>query len=161
MLSLINNVLEMARIESGKATLDETYWDAHAFNDTLFSMFDSQMKEKGFEFTRRNRVIHKDVLCDETKLREIFLNILSNALKYTPSGGKVTMNLTEIPSERPGYALYQTVIEDTGIGMSEEFLPHLFEEFSRERSSTETRLNGTGLGMPIVKKAGGPDGRNH
>ena len=152
LLSLINNVLEMAKIESGKATLDETYWDAHAFNDTLFSLFDSQMKEKGITFTRENRVIHKDVLCDETKLREIFLNILSNALKYTPSGGRVTMNLTEIPSDRPGYALYQTVIEDTGIGMSEDFLPHLFEEFSRERSSTESRLNGTGLGMPIVKK---------
>ena len=152
LLSLINNVLEMARIESGKATLDETYWDAHAFNDTLFSLFDSQMKEKGIEFTRKNKVIHPDVLCDETKLREIFLNILSNALKYTPSGGKVTMNLTEIPSNRPGYAMYQTVIEDTGIGMSEEFLPHLFEEFSRERSSTESKLNGTGLGMPIVKK---------
>ena len=110
------------------------------------------MKEKGIEFTRTNKVIHTDVLCDETKLREIFLNILSNALKYTPSGGKVTMNLTEIPSDRPGYAMYQTVIEDTGIGMSEDFLPHLFEEFTRERSSTETRLNGTGLGMPIVKK---------
>ena len=152
LLSLINNVLEMARIESGKSTLDETYWDAHAFNDTLFSLFDSQMKEKGIEFTKENKVIHPDVLCDETKLREIFLNILSNALKYTPSGGKVTMNLTEIPSDRPGYAMYQTVIEDTGIGMSEEFLPHLFEEFTRERSSTETKLNGTGLGMPIVKK---------
>lgn len=152
LLSLINNVLEMARIESGKTTLDETYWDAHAFNDTLFSLFDSQMKEKGITFTRKNRVEHPDVLCDETKLREIFLNILSNALKYTPSGGTVTMNLTEIPSDRPGYAMYQTVIEDTGIGMSEEFLPHLFEEFTRERSSTESKLNGTGLGMPIVKK---------
>ncbi|MCI5503787.1 MAG: PocR ligand-binding domain-containing protein [Eubacterium sp.] len=152
LLSLINNVLEMARIESGKATLDETYWDAHAFYDTLFALFDSQMKEKGIEFTRKNKVEHPDVLCDETKLREIFLNILSNALKYTPSGGKVTMNLTEIPSDRPGYAMYQTVIEDTGIGMSEEFLPLLFEEFSRERSSTESKLNGTGLGMPIVKK---------
>ena len=152
LLSLINNVLEMARIESGKATLDETCWDAHAFNDTLFSLFDSQMKEKGIKFTRKNKVLHPDVLCDETKLREIFLNILSNALKYTPSGGQVTMNLTEIPSDRPGYAMYQTVIEDTGIGMSEEFLPHLFEEFTRERSSTETRLNGTGLRMPIVKK---------
>ena len=84
--------------------------------------------------------------------RPFFLNILSNALKSTPSGGKVTMNLTEIPSNRPGYAMYQTVIEDSGIGMSEEFLPHLFEEFTRERSSTETKLNGTGLGMPIVKK---------
>ena len=152
LLSLINNVLEMARIESGKTTLDETYWDAHEFNDTLFGLFDSQMKEKGITFTRENKVIHPDVLCDETKLREIFLNILSNALKYTPSGGKVTMNLTEIPSDRPGYAMYQTMIEDTGIGMSEEFLPHLFEEFTRERSSTESKLNGTGLGMPIVKK---------
>ena len=152
LLSLINNVLEMARIESGKATLDETYRDAHKFNDTLFSMFDSQMKEKGIEFTRENHVIHKDMLFDETKLREIFLNILSNSLKYTPAGGKVSMNLTEIPSGRPGYAMYQTVIEDTGIGMSGEFLPHLFEEFTRERSSTESRLNGTGLGMPIVKK---------
>ncbi|MDO4481998.1 MAG: PocR ligand-binding domain-containing protein [Bacillota bacterium] len=152
LLSLINNVLEMASIESGKVNLDETYWDAHEFNDTLFSLFDSQMKEKGIEFTRENRIEHSNVFCDETKLREIFLNILSNAWKYTPPGGKVSMNLTEIPSDRPGYAIYRTVIEDTGIGMSEEFLPHLFEEFTRERSSTETRLNGTGLGMPIVKK---------
>ena len=142
----------MARIESGKTTLDETCWDAYAFNDTLFSLFDSQMKDKGIEFIRTNKVEHPDIICDETKLREIFLNILSNALKYTPSGGRVTMDLTEIPSDRPGYAIYQTVIEDTGIGMSEEFLPHLFEEFTRERSSTESKLNGTGLGMPIVKK---------
>ncbi|MGN0426484.1 MAG: ATP-binding protein [Agathobacter sp.] len=152
LLSLINNVLEMARIESGKTTLDETCWDAYAFYDTLYSLFDSQMKEKRIEFTRTNQIEHPDVIWDETKLREIFLNILSNALKYTPSGGKVTMNMTELPSDRPGYVIYQTVIEDTGIGMSEEFLPHLFEEFSRERSSTESKLNGTGLGMPIVKK---------
>ncbi|MGN0778120.1 MAG: PocR ligand-binding domain-containing protein [Aristaeellaceae bacterium] len=152
LLSLINNVLEMARIESGKATLDETYWDAYAFNDTLYEMFDTQMKEKGIAFTRVNSIKHPYVLCDATKLREIFLNILSNALKYTPAGGRVSMNLTELPSDRPGYVLYQTVIEDTGIGMSEEFLPHLFDEFSRERSSTESRLNGTGLGMPIVRK---------
>ena len=92
------------------------------------------------------------MICDETKLREVFLNILSNALKYTPAVGTVSMRLTEIPSDRPGYAVYQTVIEDNGIGMSEEFLPHLFEEFTRERSSTESRVGGTGLGMPIVKK---------
>ena len=152
LLSLINNVLEMARIESGKATLDETYWNAYRFNDSLFSLFDSQMKAKGIEFTRTAHVEHPEVICDETKLREIFLNILSNALKYTPAGGKVSMRLTELPSDRPGYALYQTVIEDTGIGMSREFLPHLFDEFTRERSSTESRVNGTGLGMPIVKK---------
>ncbi|MDO4482175.1 MAG: PocR ligand-binding domain-containing protein [Bacillota bacterium] len=152
LLSLINNVLEMAKIESGKTTLDETYWDAYEFNDSLYSLFDSQMKEKGIIFTRTSKVEHPKVICDETKLREIFLNILSNALKYTPSGGRVTMDLSEVPSDIPGYAMYKTVIEDTGIGMSEEFLPHLFEEFTRERSSTESRLNGTGLGMPIVKK---------
>ena len=149
---VINNVLEMARIESGKTTLDETYWNAYSFNDSLYMLFESQMKEKGIEFTRTIHVDHPEVICDETKLREIFLNILSNALKYTPSGGRVSMNLTEIPSDRHGYAMYRTEIEDTGIGMSEEFLPQLFEEFTRERSSTESRLNGTGLGMPIVKK---------
>ena len=152
LLSLINNVLEMARIESGKTTLDETVWNAYSFNDTLYALFDTQMKEKGIEFTRTVCVEHKDVFCDATKLREIFLNILSNALKYTPAGGKVTMRLTEIPSERDGYAIYQTEIEDTGIGMSEEFLPNMFDEFTREHSSTESRINGTGLGMAIVKK---------
>ena len=152
LLALINNVLEMARIESGKTTLDETYCNAYAFNDSLYALFDSQMKEKGIEFTRFFNVEHAEVICDETKLREIFLNILSNALKYTPPGGKVTMKLTEVPSDRPGYAMYRTEIADTGIGMSEEFIPHLFEEFTRERSSTESKLNGMGLGMAIVKK---------
>ncbi len=87
LLSLINNVLEMARIESGKTTLDETYWNAYTFNDSLFSLFDAQMKEKGIEFTRSSNVEHADVICDETKLREVFLNILSNALKYTSCRG--------------------------------------------------------------------------
>lgn len=152
LLSLINNVLEMARIESGKTTFDETEWDARAFNDTLFSVFDTQMAEKGIEFTRTIDVEHTKVLCDATKLREIFLNILSNAFKYTPAGGKVTMRLKEIPSDRPGYAIYRTEIEDTGIGMSEEFLPHIFDEFERERTSTDSHVIGTGLGMAIVKK---------
>ncbi len=152
LLSLINNVLEMARIESGKTTLDESFWNIYAFNDTLYSLFDSQMKEKGIEFTRSIDVEHTEVICDATKLREIFLNILSNALKYTPSGGRVTMRLTEVPSDRAGHAMYRTEIEDTGIGISEEFLPKMFDEFTRERSSTESRVNGTGLGMAIVKR---------
>lgn len=89
---------------------------------------------------------------DETKLREIHLNILSNAVKYTPSGGDVSVTVTELPSDHPGCVVYQTVIEDTGIGMSEDFLPHIFDEFTRERTSTESKVAGTGLGMPIVKK---------
>ncbi|MGN0653603.1 MAG: PocR ligand-binding domain-containing protein [Oscillospiraceae bacterium] len=152
LLSLINNVLEMARIESGKTTLDETYWNVYKFNDSLYSLFDSQMKEKGIEFTRTIEIEHTEVICDATKLREIFLNIISNALKYTPAGGKVEMRLTEIPYDREGYAMYRTEIKDTGIGMSEDFLPNMFDEFTRERSSTESRVNGTGLGMAIVKK---------
>lgn len=152
LLSLINNVLEMARIESGKETLDETQHNAYSFADSLCALFDSQMQEKGIAFTKSIQVIHPEIIVDETKLREIFLNILSNALKYTPAGGAVTMEIRELPCNHPGYGLYQTVIEDTGIGMSEDFLPHVFEEFSRERSSTESRVIGTGLGMPIVKK---------
>ena len=152
LLSLINNVLEMARIESGKVIMDETANDVSAFWDAVGALFDTQMKEKGITFSRNIRVEHPNVMVDVTKLREILLNILSNAVKYTPSGGTITMSVTELPTERPGYLVYQTVIADTGIGMSAEFLPHIFEEFTRERTSTESKVSGTGLGMPIVKK---------
>ncbi|MGN0164847.1 MAG: hybrid sensor histidine kinase/response regulator [Lachnospiraceae bacterium] len=152
LLSLINNVLEMARIESGKANLNETGLNVYSFNESLYELFDSQMSEKGIDFKITTHVEHTDVICDETKLREILLNILSNSLKYTPAGGRVTMELNEISSDRPGYGIYRTVIEDTGVGMSMEYLPHLFEEFTRERTSTESKINGTGLGMSIVKK---------
>lgn len=152
LLSLINNVLEMARIESGKAVLEETYWNAQLFNDTVYSVFTESMKKKHLTFTRTVDVQHKDVLCDTTKVREIFLNLLSNAMKYTPDGGTVCMDLKEIPSNMEGYAMYQTVISDTGIGMSKEFLAHIFEDFSRERTSTESKVEGSGLGMAIVKK---------
>ena len=152
LLSLINNVLEMARIESGKVILDETANNVYVFWDTLSALFDTQMKDKGITFFREIRVEHPNVMVDETKIREILLNIVSNAVKYTPSGGTVSMSVTELPTERPGYLVYQTVVADTGIGMSDEFLPHIFEEFTRERTSTESKVAGTGLGMPIVKK---------
>lgn len=152
LLSLINNVLEMARIESGKERLDETSENAVEFLESVYLLFDSQMQEKGVRFIKKINVEHPDVIVDKTKVREILLNLLSNALKYTPAGGTVTMTLTELPSDHSGYAVYQNVIEDTGIGMSEEFLPHIFEDFSREHSSTESRVAGTGLGTAIVKK---------
>lgn len=152
LLSLINNVLEMARIESGKAVLDETTWSTAQFNDTLLSVFSGQMKEKNISFESEVDVEHEYVFCDPVKLREVFLNILSNAVKYTPEGGRITMNLKELPSDREGYAVYQTIISDTGIGMSKEFLPHLFDEFERETTVTENKIEGTGLGMSIVKK---------
>ena len=98
------------------------------------------------------KVQHRKVICDAVKQREVFFNIYSNAVKYTPAGGRITMSVEELPWNKPGYSLYTTVIEDTGIGISEAFLPHVFEEFTREHSSTESKVHGTGLGMPIVKK---------
>ena len=152
LLSLINNVLEMARIESGKMTLDATIWNVEQFNDTLVSVFEEQLRQKNLKFTRNINIIHKDVVCDALKLKEIYFNILSNAIKYTPEGGCISMTLDEIPSEKEGVSFYKCVITDTGIGMAEEFLPHLFEEFTREKSTTESKIGGSGLGMPIVKK---------
>lgn len=127
-------------------------WSAEQFNDTLYSVFQEMMAEKEIEFTREIAVKNHYVYCDTIKLRKVFLNILSNAYKYTNPGGKVNMRLEEIEYEREGYALYRTTITDTGIGMSEEFLPHIFEEFSREHNTTDNKIEGTGLGMPIVKR---------
>ena len=152
LLSLINNVLEMARIESGKMTLGATIWNVEQFNDTLVSVFEEQLRQKNLKFTRNINIIHKDVVCDALKLNEIYFNILSHAIKYTPEGDCISMTLDEIPSEKEGVSFYKCVITDTGIGMAEEFLPHLFEEFTREKSTTESKIGGSGLGMPIVKK---------
>ena len=152
LLSLINNVLEMAKIENGKEYLDESSTNMVDFYHAICTLFHTQMNGKGVIFRHSLKIRHRNVMIDVTKMREILLNILSNALKYTPTGNSVTMTVTELPSEREGYAVYQTVIEDTGIGMSEEFLSHMFEYFSRERTTTESGVSGTGLGTAIVKK---------
>ena len=151
LLSLINNVLEMARIESGKMAVENTYWNVQAFNDTIYSIFTESMNKKNIKFIRTVEVEHQAILCDATKVREIFLNLLSNALKYTNPGGTIIFALKEIPSDREGYALFQTIVEDNGIGMSEQFKEHIFDAFSRERTSTESRVEGSGIGMSIVK----------
>lgn len=152
LLSIINNVLEMARIEKGTIEIEEKPFGAKAFNDTLFNVFDELMQQKGIAFTREINVEHHNVLCDPTKLREVFYNVLSNAYKYTNPGGKVHMKLEEITSTMEGFAMYKTTISDTGIGMSKEYLPHIFDEFSREHNTTQNKIEGTGLGMPIVKR---------
>jgi signal transduction histidine kinase/ActR/RegA family two-component response regulator len=152
LLSIINNVLEMARIEKGTLIIDETPWSAQQFSDSLYSVFNDMMRQKNLEFTQEIDVIHPYVLCDPIKLREVYINIISNAYKYTNEGGKVHMSLKELPCDRAGYGLYQTTISDTGMGMSEDFLPHIFEEFSRENNTTDNKIEGTGLGMPIVKR---------
>lgn len=91
------------------------------------------------------------MICDETKVREILLNVLGNSVKYTPDGGQISLIVTEIPSPKADCVSTRVIVEDTGIGMSEKYLPHIFEEFTRERTSTESKVVGTGLGLPIVK----------
>ena len=152
LLSIINNVLDMARIESGKVELDEDYVKIRDIYQGVYKIFQAEAKKKGIRLEMEYEVRHEHVICDETKTREVFLNLISNGVKYTASGGRVTIRIKEIACEREGYAQIQTQVIDTGIGMSEEFLPSLFEAFSRERNTTAGKVAGTGLGMPIIKK---------
>ena len=152
LLSLISNVLEMSRIESGKLELDEKQGDMAGTFKEWFAIYGDEAKKKNLALKVSSDIKHTQVVWDCSRVEEIFLNIFSNAVKYTPEGGSISISVREIPVEREGYARYQTVVEDTGIGISEEFIPHIFESFSRERSSTESRVMGTGLGMGIVKR---------
>lgn len=151
LLSIINNVLEMARIESGMLEVEETLLSSEKFVESLKDIFEEMMEQKKITFLHSVEVKHNMIYCDTIKLREIYANILSNAYKYTNPGGSVILRLKELECEKPGWGIYQTTITDTGIGMSEEFLPHIFEEFAREKTTTDTKIEGTGLGMPIVK----------
>ncbi len=152
LLSIINNVLEMARIEKGTVVVEEVAMNTKNFGISIFSVFSEMMAEKNIEFTHEDLVVHHNVYCDPTKIREVFMNLLSNAYKYTKPGGKVHVRLRELPSDREGYAFLETSVSDTGVGMSAEYLAHIFEEFSRENTSTANKIEGTGLGMPIVKR---------
>lgn len=152
LLDLINSVLEMARIESGTATIDEEVVDLNKIIESLQVMFEKTYYEKSLTVTRDVQMEHEKIYVDRGKLQEIFLNILSNAIKYTPEGGAIHITVLEQQSENPGFAKYEFSIEDTGIGISKEFLPHIFDSFSRERTVTESKIVGTGLGMGIVKK---------
>lgn len=152
LLSLINDVLEMSQIESGKAIIDESVFKTGDVMNNIESVYSEIMKDKNINFVRSIDVKTKYIYGDIIKLNAIFLNIISNSFKYTPEGGTVTVRTVELPSEREDYAIIQTTFTDNGIGMSDEYLPHLFEEFSREHTETESKIQGTGLGMPIVKK---------
>ena len=152
LLSIINNVLDMARIESGKVELDEDYVQIRDIYHGVYKIFQAEAEKKGIRLEMKYEVQHEHIICDETKNREVFLNLISNAVKYTASGGTVTIRITEIDCDREDCVRIQTQVIDTGIGMSEEFLPSLFEAFSRERNTTSGKVAGTGLGMPIIKK---------
>ena len=119
---------------------------------TLLEIFDDEAKKKNIAFHYTMNVEHVHVLTDITKVKEIFANILSNAIKYTPSGGSVTVNVDELPCDEPGYMIARTSVSDTGIGMSQDYLTRIFEAFTREQNTTKSKIAGSGLGMSIVKK---------
>ncbi|MCR5746882.1 MAG: transporter substrate-binding domain-containing protein [Lachnospiraceae bacterium] len=152
LLSILNNVLEMSRIESGTVALEEEPCDINELNETVCTMFEEQMAQKNIELTRQINIKNRYIYCDITKMREIFLNIISNAYKYTDAGGKVSLTLEELLCNEEGKVLMKTTISDTGHGMSKEFLPTLFDEFAREKKSEKNTIEGTGLGMSIVKR---------
>ena len=151
LLSIINNVLDMARVESGKMELDENYEVVGNITQLVCGAFAAEASKKNIELNKIVNVEHKHIITDSTKMQEILSNLISNAIKYTPEGGKVLIDVQELPYDKEGYTLIQTKVSDTGIGMSEEFLPSLFELFTRERNTTLSKIPGTGLGMAIVK----------
>lgn len=145
LLDLINSILEMARIESGKETLNIKACNIFDVLDSLNSVFEKLAHEKGLEYQCTTKIQHPYIYCDPIKLEEILLNIIGNSIKYTDEG----MVLIQIEEGESGH--FQCMIQDTGIGMSEAYLPHAFEDFSREKSGTQTSVKGTGLGLAIVK----------
>ena len=152
LLSIINNVLDMARIESGRMEIDENYARIEDIRQTLFEIFDDEAKKKNLALHYTINVEHEHILTDTTKVKEIFVNILSNAIKYTPSGGSVTINVDELICDEPGYMIVRTRVSDTGIGMSQDYQTKIFDAFTRERNTTMSKITGSGLGMSIVKK---------
>lgn len=152
LLGLINNVLEMARIESGNTTLDEEAMDVLEFANEVAVVFDGEYKNKNLTINRNIQLTHHNLMCDRVKGHQILLNLISNAIKYTPNGGHIDINVDELESDTEGVARIRCIVADSGIGMSKEFLPHLFDSFSREKTVTENKIVGTGLGMGIVKK---------
>ena len=152
LLSIINNVLDMAQIESGRMEIDENYGRIEDIRQNLFEIFGDEAKKKNLVLQYTINVEHENILTDTTKVKEIFVNILSNAIKYTSSGGSVKVSIDELPCDEDGYMMVRTRVSDTGIGMSQEYLTNIFEAFTREQNTTKSKIAGTGLGMSIVKK---------
>ena len=151
LLALIGNVLEIARIESGKETLTEAPWNLMKLEETLDILLDGEISRKQLTVNRNVNIRHANVYCDALKIREIIMNLLSNAVKYTSEGGKIVLDIEEKPSARDGFMTLQIRVSDNGIGISKEYIPHIFDAFTRERSSSESGIIGTGLGLHIVK----------
>lgn len=151
LLAQIGNVLEIARIESGKETLTEAPWNLMKLEETLDILLDGEISRKQLTVNRNVNIRHANVYCDALKIREIIMNLLSNAVKYTSEGGKIVLDIEEKPSARDGFMTLQIRVSDNGIGISKEYVPYIFDAFTRERSSSESGIIGTGLGLRIVK----------
>ena len=151
LLSIINNVLDMARIESGRMEIDENYCRIEDVWKSLFAVFDEKARKKNISLHYTMNVEHEHVLTDVTKVKEILVNILSNAIKYTPAGGSVMVYVDELNCDESGCMIVRIRISDTGIGMSQDYLTKIFEAFTREKNTTKSKIAGTGLGMSIVK----------
>ena len=152
LLSLINDVLDMSRIESGKMHLDEKPCSLPDILHSLRSILQADIRAKQLDlYIDAVDVIDEEIYCDKLRLNQVLLNLLSNAVKYTGAGGMVSMRIIQKPRAPKGYATYEFHIKDNGIGMSDEFVAHIFEPFEREKSSTTSGIQGTGLGMAITK----------
>ena len=152
LLSLINDILDMSRIESGKLQLEENPCSLPDILHGLRSILQADVRSKQLELQMDTvDVLHENVFCDKLRLNQVLLNLLGNSVKFTPAGGVVSLRLTEKPGAAPGFANYEFKVSDTGIGMSPEFAAHIFEPFVRERTSTVSGIQGTGLGMAITK----------
>lgn len=151
LLSLINNVLEMASIESGAIISDTRICNIYSTKQSLESIFGEQMKQKSLNFDINVDVQHTNVVIDEVKTRSIFLNLISNAYKYTLPGGTIVVTIREFPSEKNNCGMFQVIVSDTGVGINKKSLSTLFDDFSKGTDSSESKIGGKGLGMSIVK----------
>ena len=152
LLSLINDILDMSRIESGKIHLEETEVSLSDVLHDLKTIVSGQIHAKQLElYMDAMDVTNEDVYCDKTRLNQVLLNLLSNAVKFTPAGGTVSVRIRQCHGTQKGSELYEIRVKDNGIGMSQEFVQKIFSPFERERTSTVSRTQGTGLGMAITK----------
>lgn len=152
LLSLINDILDMSKIESGKIQLLEQECSLSAVIENLTNMIQPQADAKNITLlVRADNIEHEDIVTDSLRLNQVLINVAGNAIKYTEAGGSVTLCVREFPSEMPSFGNYEISVKDTGIGMSREYLPHVFDVFSREHNSTVSKIQGTGLGLAITK----------
>ncbi|MDE5802435.1 MAG: response regulator [Lachnospiraceae bacterium] len=152
LLSLINDILDMSRIESGKVQIKEQECNISEQMHNLVNIIQPQIKAKQLElFIDTFEVVNEDVIADPLKLNQVFINLLSNAVKYTPAGGTISFRIMQKTTFRHGYGDYTFIVKDNGIGMSPDFVEHIFEPFERESTVTQSGIQGTGLGMAITK----------